>query len=224
MFRATKGRPTLIILDSHIGYGSPHKSRYRRGPRRPSWATEEVKTDASAPTAGRRTPSSLSRTACMSISMPESDARGAEARDALGDAVRQLSRPVSRTSPPKSTRCSAASCRRNGIATCRTSPPTPKASPDATRRSGAECAGTEHPLVHGRLGGCRAVEPHDAQIRRRRRFRARNSGRPEFAFRHPRARDGGDRQRDVAVEAAARSVRRSSSSAITPARRCGFPR
>ena len=25
IFRRTKGRPTLIILDSHIGYGSPHK-------------------------------------------------------------------------------------------------------------------------------------------------------------------------------------------------------
>ncbi len=25
VFRGTKGRPTLIILDSHIGYGSPHK-------------------------------------------------------------------------------------------------------------------------------------------------------------------------------------------------------
>jgi transketolase len=25
IFRETKGRPTLIILDSHIGYGSPHK-------------------------------------------------------------------------------------------------------------------------------------------------------------------------------------------------------
>jgi transketolase len=25
VFRATKGQPTLIILDSHIGYGSPHK-------------------------------------------------------------------------------------------------------------------------------------------------------------------------------------------------------
>src|SRR5262249_47923608 len=24
-FRATQGRPTLIILDSHIGYGAPHK-------------------------------------------------------------------------------------------------------------------------------------------------------------------------------------------------------
>src|SRR5437763_4356276 len=24
IFRQTKGRPTLIILDSHIGYGSPH--------------------------------------------------------------------------------------------------------------------------------------------------------------------------------------------------------
>jgi len=25
VFRTTKGRPTLVILDSHIGYGSPHK-------------------------------------------------------------------------------------------------------------------------------------------------------------------------------------------------------
>src|SRR5437879_8028338 len=25
VFRETKGRPTLIILDSHIGYGAPHK-------------------------------------------------------------------------------------------------------------------------------------------------------------------------------------------------------
>src|SRR5207237_9487785 len=25
VFRQTKGRPTIIILDSHIGYGSPHK-------------------------------------------------------------------------------------------------------------------------------------------------------------------------------------------------------
>ncbi|HET8724671.1 MAG TPA: transketolase [Anaeromyxobacteraceae bacterium] len=25
VFRATRGRPTIIILDSHIGYGSPHK-------------------------------------------------------------------------------------------------------------------------------------------------------------------------------------------------------
>jgi transketolase len=25
VFRRTKGRPTLIILDSHIGYGSPHR-------------------------------------------------------------------------------------------------------------------------------------------------------------------------------------------------------
>src|SRR6185369_10341858 len=25
VFRKTKGRPTFIVLDSHIGYGSPHK-------------------------------------------------------------------------------------------------------------------------------------------------------------------------------------------------------
>ena len=34
IFRKTKGRPTLIILDSHIGYGSPHKSGHRRCARR----------------------------------------------------------------------------------------------------------------------------------------------------------------------------------------------
>ena len=38
VFRQTKGRPTLIILDSHIGYGSPHQhdtaGSARRTPRR----------------------------------------------------------------------------------------------------------------------------------------------------------------------------------------------
>jgi transketolase len=34
VFRATKGRPTLIILDSHIGYGSPHKVDTRPSARR----------------------------------------------------------------------------------------------------------------------------------------------------------------------------------------------
>ena len=45
-------------------------------------------------------------------------------------------------------------------------------------------------------------------------FEAGTPDGPEPAFRHPRARDGGDRERDVAVEAAGRSARRSSSSAI----------
>ncbi len=34
VFRQTTGRPTFVILDSHIGYGSPAPARYRRGPRR----------------------------------------------------------------------------------------------------------------------------------------------------------------------------------------------
>ena len=34
LFRDTKEQPTLIILDSHIGYGSPHRVRYLGGPRR----------------------------------------------------------------------------------------------------------------------------------------------------------------------------------------------
>ena len=41
-----------------------------------------------------------------------------------------------------------------------------------------------------------------AQIRRRRGIRSRHARRPQYSFRHPRARDGGDRQRAVALEAA----------------------
>src|SRR5262249_57695468 len=35
VFRKTKGRPTLIILDSHIGYGSPHLVHSPPPPRDP---------------------------------------------------------------------------------------------------------------------------------------------------------------------------------------------
>jgi transketolase len=65
----------------------------------------------------------------------------------------------------------------------------------AGRDASGEAFNTERSLVSRRLGGSGAVEQNRAQVPRRRRFSGRNSGREEFAFRHPRTRDAGDRQR-----------------------------
>jgi transketolase len=35
IFRKTSGRPTFIVLDSHIGYGSPHKQDTAEADREP---------------------------------------------------------------------------------------------------------------------------------------------------------------------------------------------
>ena len=80
--------------------------------------------------------------------------------------------------------------------------------PEGHRRArslgqGAERAGAEHPLVPGRLGRSRPVEQDHPEIRGGGRLPGRQPGRKEPAFRHSRARDGGDRERAGAVEAAA---------------------
>ena len=63
-------------------------------------------------------------------------ARGAEPRASDGTTLfAAYQHEVSRSSPPRSTRCSGASCPRAGTATCRSSRPTPRASPGATPRA-----------------------------------------------------------------------------------------
>ena len=62
-------------------------------------------------------------------------ARGAEARQRWDDALRRLPRASFPSSPPRSTRCSGASCPPAGTATCRASRRTPRASPAATPRA-----------------------------------------------------------------------------------------
>jgi len=55
-FRNTKGRPTFIILDSHIGYGSPHKHDTAAAHGEP--LARKKCAPPSEPTTGRRTRSS----------------------------------------------------------------------------------------------------------------------------------------------------------------------
>src|SRR3989442_562892 len=66
---------------------------------------------------------------------------------------------------------------------------------------GAQRARAEHPLVPRRFGGSRTVEQDHPDVRGRGRLPGREPGRKEPALRHPRARDGRDRERACAVEA-----------------------
>jgi transketolase len=115
VFRLTKGRPTLVILDSHIGYGSPKR---RSG-------------SSNARTAGRRTRSSSCRRACVNIS-PLGSAHVALTRAASGPSSSPGTARSTPSSRVMSTGCRSASCRPAGTATSRSSPPTRRASPGAT--------------------------------------------------------------------------------------------
>ena len=79
--------------------------------------------------------------------------RGAEARDRWEKLFASYRARISRARRPRSTRCSAASCRRDGTATCRVFPADPKgiAGRDASGKV-LNVLGAEHPVVPGRIG------------------------------------------------------------------------
>ena len=129
-FKATTDKPTLIVVDSVIGYGSPMagtgkahgealgepdlvketKEAYGWPPTRPSWC----------PTASRRPsppPSPIGAAPCAR--------RGRISSSATARRIR--------TRPRLSTSCAKASCPTAGTKTCPPSPPTPRAWPRATR-------------------------------------------------------------------------------------------
>ena len=110
-FLATKDRPTLIIVDSHIGYGAP-TSRTRT----PPTASRSERTRSGSPrgsTAGRRTRSSSCPRACASTSRRGSG-RGGEAARGMDGALRSLQGEAPRGSGRAATGCSTASCPKAG--------------------------------------------------------------------------------------------------------------
>ena len=200
VFRQTKGRPTLIILDSHIGYGSPHKVDTAAAHGEPL-GDDEVKLTKRAygwpEDAKFLVPDGVMQHFDAGIG-----ARGAAARARwealLADYRKQF--------PELATEIDQMQ-RRELPAGWDRNLPSVQGGPQGHRRTrrlgrGAERARPEHSLVPGRLGRSRALQQDRAEIRRRGRLRARKSRRPQSPFRHPRARHGGDRQRPVAVEAA----------------------
>ena len=130
IFRETKGRPTFIILDSHIGYGSPHKQDTAEAHGEPLGDEEDPSYQAQLRLAGgREVPGARRR-------LPALQRRDRRAR--RGGASRtgtRCSPPIRRSIPSlrsRSIRSSGANCRQGGTAICRCSRPTRKVSPGAT--------------------------------------------------------------------------------------------
>ena len=200
-FRQTKGRPTLIILDSHIGYGSPHRQDTAAAHGEPL-GPEEVRLTKKAygwpEDATFLVPDGVREHFAAGIG-----ARGAEAHrkwtelfaayrakyPELATEIDQMQRrelPAGLGSHPADV-----SRRFQGHGGTR------------RLRQGPQRAGADHPVVPRRLRGPGAVEQDHADVRGCGRLPGRQPGRQDAALRHPRARDGGDRERPVAVEAAA---------------------
>ena len=130
VFRSTHDVPTLIIVDSHIGYGAPHKHDTSAAHGEPL-GEEEI------------------RLAKRSYGWPE-DAkflvpegvrehfrdgigrRGRELRTAWIERFAAYRSAVSATRRRRSIACRSASCPKAGTRSCRAFPPTPRVSPAAT--------------------------------------------------------------------------------------------
>ena len=134
VFRKTKARPTLIILDSHIGYGSPASRSIRAAAHGEPLGEDEV----------RLVKRAYGWPEDAKFLVPDGVKRAFRGRHRRARcrrpriAGRRSSPPTAatfRSSPPRSTRCSGASCRPDGTATCRASRRTPRASPAATPRA-----------------------------------------------------------------------------------------
>ena len=221
VFRRTTGRPTFIVLDSHIGYGSPSKQGTPEAHGEPL-GDAEIR-PPSGRMAGPRTRSSSSPRASMVISLPAS-VSAARQRARTGLRSSRATATSSRIWRPRSIRCSVANCRPAGTK--------PAVVPGGCERSGrargvgqgAQRAVAEHPVAARRFGGSRPLQQDRADLRGSRKLPIRHPGRQEPALRHPRTRDGRGGERHVVVQAPCATARRSSSSATTPGRLFGSRR
>ena len=130
-FLATDDRPTLIIVDSHIGYGSPHKQDTAAAHGEPLGEEEVRETKRSygwPEDAQFLVPDGVREHFAAGIG-----ARGKELRGEWVTSWSAISASTRRSSA-RSTRCSAASSPRAGTATSRASTPTRRGSRRARHR------------------------------------------------------------------------------------------
>ena len=173
-FLNTADRPTLIVVHSHIGYGSPHKQDSPEAHGEPLGEDEVRLTKQFFGFDPDK--SSSFPTGCANIS-PRSSARAArDCAAAWQDDVRALSRRVSRPCRADRLPSTRARCRRDGRQRCRSSRPSATGLSDARCiRQGAERAGRAHPLADRRRGRPGAQHQDAADLRRRRRLRGRRA-------------------------------------------------
>ena len=154
--------------------GQPHRLRlaaqagHRRGPRRAAGRRGGPPDQARLRLAGgREVPRARRRLRALRSRHRRARRRGAAQ---VEGAVRPPTARNIRSSRPRSTRCSGASCPPDGTATCRFSGRCEGHRRPRRLGQGAERARAEHSLVPRRLGRSRAVEQDHAEIRGRRRL------------------------------------------------------
>ena len=165
IFRKTKDRPTLIILDSHIGYGSPNKIDTPAAHGEPL-GEDEVRL-AKRAYGWPEDAKFLVPDGVMATFEDGIGARGAQARSGWEGAVCRVPSEIRRVSDRDRPDAATRAAGRLG-----SRPAELSGRPQGRRRTGRlgrglEPVGAEHSLVSRRLGGSRAVEQDDVEIRRR---------------------------------------------------------
>ena len=132
-FKATDDRPTLIIVDSHIGYGAPHKQDTSAAHGEPL-GEEEIrlaKRNYGWPEEAKfLVPDGVREHFQAGVGR-----RGADLRPGMVRQFAKYRQDATPNWPISSISCSAASCQTAGIATCPRSLLTPRAWPLASRRA-----------------------------------------------------------------------------------------
>ena len=200
VFRKTKGRPTLIILDSHIGYGSPHKVDTAAAHGEPL-GEDEVRLTKRAygwpEDAKFLVPDGVMEHFDAGIG-----ARGAEARqrwETLFADYRKQFPELAAEIDQMQRRELPAGWDRN----LPSFPADPKGI--AGRDASGEVLNVLAQNIPWFLGGSADLGPSNKTTLKfdgAGDFEPGSPGGPEFPFRHPRACHGGDRQRNVALQAA----------------------
>ena len=198
-FQEEPERPTLIIVDSHIGYGAPAQAGHGRGARRAARRRGGPGDQALLRMArGRGVP--RPRRGAGSLRRGDGQARRRAARE-MGRAVRDATSPTS----PRTRRTSEAMQRRELPEGWDAELPSfePDEKGMATRKASNKvenAVGGEGSLAAGRRGRPDRIELGRAWTTPV--LRADTPRRPPAALRDPRARVGGDLERPVALEAA----------------------
>ena len=128
--RAEQERPTLVLVHSHIGYGSPVEDTPKAHGE--PFGAGGGAGRRSASSASRRTRTSWCPRTSTAPSPTGSGHRGRGRPGGLGGPVRRLPRRPTPIWPTSWTGCSAGSCPTAGRRRCRPSQPTPPGWPDGT--------------------------------------------------------------------------------------------
>ena len=159
--RAETARPSLILVRTHIGYGSPEQDSFKA--HGSPLGADDVRQDQAERSAGRSSRRSSFPTRRWRTSARRS-ARGARAEAAWNARMARLREGVSRARRASCERACAASCRRAGTRTFPIFPADAKgmatrvASRQGDERDRAEAAGADR-----RLGRPRSVDAHRAE-------------------------------------------------------------